>query len=149
MENNNSDNNLGHWICDNNIIPINAVGFIYEITNNLNNKKYIGKKVLKFKIKVRSKVSKKKVGGKSKIKNKPISKYITSDYKTYTGSSSKLNKDITQYGISNFTFKILYFCYSKTELSYKEIEEIIYKKAIYSKDYYNEYLYLRLRFRKI
>ena len=141
------DNNFGHWICNNNnTIPMDAYGFIYEISNNLNQKKYIGKKVLKFKIKVRNKC-KKKVGGIVKSKSK-TSDYKTSDYRTYTGSSTKLNNDITKYGISNFTFTILYFCYSKSELSYKELEEIIYKKAIYSKDYYNEYIYIRMRYRK-
>ena len=65
-------------------IPKDTFGFIYEITNLTNNRKYIGKKQM-----VR-KIRRKPLKGK---KRKRID-YIESDWKTYTGSSDILNEDI-------------------------------------------------------
>ena len=57
-------------------IPEGTFGFIYEIINTINNKKYIGKKQMVRKIK------RKPLKGK---KRKRID-FIESDWKTYTGS---------------------------------------------------------------
>ena len=43
---------LGHWILNEGVVlDENTFGFIYEITNIANNKKYIGKKQCKSKLK--------------------------------------------------------------------------------------------------
>ena len=89
------------------------IGFVYLITNLTNGKKYIGKKLAKFK------VTKKPLKGK---KNKRRSTK-ESDWRTYWGSSDHLNADVEQLGPENFTREILYYCTSRGELSYLEAKE--------------------------
>ena len=123
----------GIWkVCE--AIPENAFGFIYEITNTINGKKYIGKKQMIRKIK------RKPLKGK---KRKRID-HIESDWKTYTGSSDALNLDISVLGIDKFEFKILKFCNSKFELSYFEAKMQFEKDVLLSEDYYNGIINCRI-----
>jgi hypothetical protein len=115
-------------------IPENAFGFIYEITNTINGKKYIGKKQMTRKIR------RKPLKGK---KRKRID-HIESDWKTYTGSSDALNLDISTLGIDKFIFKILKFCNSKFELSYFEAKMQFEKDVLLSEDYYNGIINCRI-----
>ena len=115
-------------------IPEDAFGFIYEITNTLNNKKYIGKKQMVRKIK------RKPLKGK---KRKRID-FIESDWKTYTGSSDTLNNDIALLGLDKFIFKILKFCNSKFELSYFEAKIQFEKDVLLSENYYNGIINCRI-----
>ena len=115
-------------------IPENAFGFIYEITNTINCKKYIGKKQMTRKIR------RKPLKGK---KRKRID-HIESDWKTYTGSSDALNLDISTLGINKFNFKILKFCNSKFELSYFEAKMQFEKDVLLSEDYYNGIINCRI-----
>ena len=118
----------------NKAIPENAFGFIYEITNTINGKKYIGKKQMTRKIR------RKPLKGK---KRKRID-YIESDWKTYTGSSDALNLDISTLGIDKFIFKILKFCNSKFELSYFEAKIQFEKDVLLNEDYYNGIINCRI-----
>ena len=123
----------GIWeVCE--AIPENAFGFIYEITNTINGKKYIGKKQMTRKIR------RKPLKGK---KRKRID-HIESDWKTYTGSSDALNLDISTLGIDKFKFKILKFCNSKFELSYFEAKMQFEKDVLLSEDYYNGIINCRI-----
>ena len=65
-------------------IPDEYEGFVYLITNKTNNKKYIGKKLAKFK------TTKPPLKGK---KNKRRG-YKESDWKDYWGSSDNLQSDV-------------------------------------------------------
>tara|TARA_R100000353_G_scaffold53378_1_gene42674 strand:+ start:93 stop:527 length:435 start_codon:yes stop_codon:yes gene_type:complete len=123
----------GHWKVYG-PIPENAYGFIYEITNTISNKKYIGKKQMVRKIK------RKPLKGK---KRKRIS-LIESDWKNYTGSSDALNNDISSLGHDKFIFKILKFCNSKFELSYFEAKEQFDRDVLLNKDYYNGIINCRI-----
>ena len=126
---------LGHWILNENvIIDENTFGFIYEITNTITGKKYIGKKQCK------SKLKRKPLKGK---KNKRI-EIKESDWKEYTSSSSDLNEDIKKYGKDKFIFKILRACGSKWELAYFEIREQIDKNVLMREDYYNGIINVRI-----
>ena len=64
-------------------LPEDCVGFVYVITNNLTGRKYIGKKLAKFR-KTTYKVVKLKNGNK---KRKKICGKIESDWQTYYGSN--------------------------------------------------------------
>lgn len=126
---------LGHWLLDENVVLNNEVfGFIYLITNKLNNKKYIGKKQCFM-----------------RIKRKPLKGYkrnrITktdSDWKNYTSSSKELNEDILKYGKENFEFKIIKTCDSKWSLAYFEIKKQIEQNVLLRDDYYNGIINVRI-----
>jgi hypothetical protein len=125
----------GHWILNENVsITEESFGFIYEITNNITNKKYIGKK------QCISKIRRKPLKGK---KRKRID-FKESDWKSYTSSSKDLNEDIQKYGKENFTFKIIKVCDSKWSLAYFEIKEQIDKNVLLDENYYNGIINVRI-----
>lgn len=126
---------LGHWLLEEGVkIDENTFGFIYEITNSVNNKKYIGKKQCK------SKLKRKPLKGK---KNKRI-EIKESDWREYTSSSVELNEDIKKFGKDKFVFKILMTCESKWELAYFEISEQIKNNVLLRDDYYNGIINVRI-----
>jgi hypothetical protein len=127
-------NDLGHWSTSVNNIPENPYGFIYIITNNITLKKYVGKKQML--------TNKKRPPLKGK-KNKR-SNIVETDWKTYTSSSNELNNDILKYGKNNFTFEILKFCSSKSELAYYEAKEQFDREVLLKEDYYNGIINLRI-----
>jgi hypothetical protein len=123
----------GHWeVCGE--IPENAFGFIYEITNNKNGKMYLGRKQMIKRIK------RPPLKGK---KRKRID-YVSSDWKTYTGSSDRLNNDIEAIGKDMFSFKILRFCNSKWELAYEETKIQFEKDVLIKEDFYNGIINCRI-----
>lgn len=128
-------NDTGHWICEK--FEPESFGFIYQITNLKNNRKYIGKKQLQFRI-------------KRKLKSRKNSKisYSESDWKTYTGSCRELNEDLQKYEKESFSFQIIKFCKSKWELAYEEIKLQIQNEVIKNPEYYNAIINCRLAKRK-
>ena len=112
----------------------NTFGFIYEIKNLIENKKYIGKK------QCFSKIRKKPLKGKKRYRL-DLKK---SDWQTYTSSSEKLNADIIKLGKENFSFKIIKTCSSKWELAYFEIKEQILADVLLKEDYYNGIINVRI-----
>ena len=64
-------------------IPEKAIGFVYEITNITNGKKYIGKKLFHFSKLIQKNLKKKKVK-------------VESNWRAYTGSNDQLNADIVE-----------------------------------------------------
>jgi len=99
------------WLFHNEIINENLLqdycGFVYIITNLINGKKYIGKKLFKFK-KIK------------KVKNKRVKILIESDWKTYWGSNKQLLEEINTLGYDKFKREILYLCKNKGECNYLE-----------------------------
>lgn len=126
----------GHWLLKEGVnITTDMFGFIYEITNKTNNKKYIGKKQCVRKIK------RKPLKGKTRNRID----YKESDWKIYTSSSNELNEDIKKLGKENFIFCILKVCGSKWELAYEEIKEQIYRDVLINPDkYYNGIINIRI-----
>jgi len=115
-------------------LPEWCAGFVYEITNTHNGKKYIGKKLTKFK------VTKKPLKGK---KNKRRSTK-ESDWRTYWGSSPHLQEDVEKIGPDNFTREILYYCTSRGELSYLEAKEQFDREVLKTDEYYNGIINVRV-----
>ena len=124
---------LGHWKCDCDWAT-DCFGFIYEIKNIQTGKKYIGKKQMVKRIK------RQPLKGK---KRKRID-LVESDWKSYTGSSDRLNADIEEFGKDTFTFQILRFCGSKFELSYFESKMQFERDVLLSEDYYNGIINCRI-----
>lgn len=126
---------FGHWLLSDDVsITDETFGFIYEIKNNITNKKYIGKKQIK------SKIRRKPLKGKKRCRID----FKESDWKTYTGSSNDLNEDIKKYGKENFTFTILKTCGSKWELAYFECKIQLEKNVLLKEDYYNGIINVRI-----
>ena len=110
------------------------IGFVYLITNLTNNKKYIGKKLAKFK------VTKKPLKGK---KNKRRSTK-ESDWRDYWGSSDQLQEDVNQIGEDKFTREILYYCPSRGVASYLEAREQFERRVLEKDEYYNGIINVRV-----
>tara|TARA_B000000475_G_scaffold225867_1_gene189984 strand:+ start:455 stop:862 length:408 start_codon:yes stop_codon:yes gene_type:complete len=115
-------------------IPSDVIGFVYQITNTTNGRKYIGKKLARFK---RSRPPLK--GRKNKRRYN-----VDSDWKDYYGSSDELTIDVNRLGKDKFTREILFWCSSKAELSYVEAREQFARKVLESNDYYNGHIRVRV-----
>ena len=121
-------------------LPEECVGFVYQITNNLSGRKYIGKKLAKF-----SKTTYKTVKQKNGIKKrKKIRTKVDSDWREYYGSSPELTADVNTLGTENFSREILYYCKSKSECSYIEAREQFARRVLESTDYYNGHIQVRV-----
>ena len=107
---------------------------MYQITNTINGRMYIGKKLARFK---RSRPPLK--GRKNKRRFK-----VDSDWRDYFGSSDELLADVSKFGKSKFTREILFYCYSKAELSYIEAREQFARKVLESDSYYNGHIRVRV-----
>lgn len=107
------------------------VGFVYIITNNTNQKKYIGKKLLKRK---RTK----------QIKGKKKHFLVDSDWKVYYGSNRELNVDVIQLGEKYFTREILRLCSSKGECNYFEAKYQFERDVLERDDYYNSWITVKV-----
>ena len=131
------------WLFETQIIeelPEDCVGFVYLITNKVSGRKYIGKKLAKFK-KTTYRTVKLKNGNKRK---KKIRSKIDSDWQTYYGSNDELNRDVETLGPENFTREILYYCKSKAECSYIEAREQFARRVLESDEYYNGHIQVRV-----
>jgi hypothetical protein len=110
----------------------NNYGFVYQITNLTNGRKYIGKKFFY------SAKTKQVKGKKKKIK-------VPSDWQTYYGSSAELTKDVLSLGNENFTREIIHLCLSKGDCGYLEAKEQFVRGALESDEYYNTWIMVRVR----
>ena len=120
-------------------IPEGIEGFVYLITNLTDNRKYVGKKLAKFK------TTKPPLKGK---KNKRRG-YKESDWRDYWGSSDRLNADVAALGQDKFTREILYFCKSRAEMSYIEAREQFERRVLETDEYYNGIINVRVGGSKI
>jgi len=115
-------------------IPPEFIGFVYLITNTTNDRKYIGKKLTQFKR------SKKPLKGRTNKRRYTVE----SDWRDYYGSSDELTADVELLGKDKFKREILFWCTSKSELSYIEAREQFAHKVLESKQWYNGHIRVRV-----
>jgi len=114
------EHDTGHWHCD---VPRDwdAIGFVYRITNSVDGRYYIGKKLMFTK------------------KGKKIS---PSDWKSYT-SSSKTLKEAIKINKKQWHFEILSFHNSKSLMAIEEARLQIL--ALHDQENVNGIINLRIR----
>jgi len=115
-------------------LPEDCEAFVYLITNLIDHKKYVGKKLAKFK------TTKKPLKGR-KNKRRGTKE---SDWKTYWGSNAHLVDDVLRLGEHRFTREILYYCPSRGVASYLEAQEQFERKVLESDEYYNGIINVRI-----
>jgi len=121
-------------------LPEDCAGFVYIITNLQSQRKYIGKKLAKFR-RTKQRVVKFKNGNRRKRK---IRTQVESDWRDYYGSSPELLRDIESLGKENFSREILYFCQSRAQCSYIEAREQFTRQVLESDDWYNGHIQVRV-----
>tara|TARA_Y100000385_G_scaffold251383_1_gene274068 strand:+ start:30 stop:455 length:426 start_codon:yes stop_codon:yes gene_type:complete len=115
-------------------LPDDCEAFVYLITNTTNDKKYIGKKLAKFKT------------TKPPLKGRKNKRRGTkeSDWRTYWGSSDHLNEDVITLGEDKFTREILHYCPTRGIASYIEAQEQFERNVLLTDDYYNGIINVRV-----
>jgi len=120
-------------------LPKDCEGFVYLITNLQDGRKYVGKKLAKFK-KTRPPLK----GKKNKRREK-----VESDWQDYWGSSDNLKADVVELGAENFSREILHFCNSRGLMSYLEAREQFERRVLETDEYYNGIINVRVGGSKI
>ena len=109
-------------------------GFIYRITNITNGHDYIGRKYFT--------TIKKRPPLKGK-KNKRC-EVVETDWKTYWGSSPRLQQDIETMGKEQFTREIIHLCSSRGETNYLEAYYQFKENVLLREDNYNGIIQIKL-----
>lgn len=128
---------LVNWTYNNKVVdelPEDCVGFVYEITNTVSGRKYIGKKLARFKR------SRKPLKGRTNKRRYTVE----SDWQDYFGSSDQLLADVELLGKDKFKREILFYCNSKGECNYIEAREQFSRKVLESDEYYNGHIRVRV-----
>ena len=120
-----TENDVGDWF-----------GFVYEITNTITGKRYIGRKYF---------YSTNRVKQKGKKNRKIVRKQ--SDWQKYYGSSKTLIADIELHGKENFKREILSLHEGRGDVNYHELKEQIVRDVLNDDTYYNDNIFTRF-FRK-
>lgn len=125
---------MSDWIYNGEVFlePGDNYGFVYIITNKIDNRQYIGKK---FFWSVRRKQVKK------------VRKRVTteSDWKTYWSSSDELQSDVQRLGVENFTREIIHLCKNKGTANYLEAKEQFTRAVLENKDlWYNSWISVKV-----
>mgnify|MGYP001065663986 CR=1 FL=1 len=110
------------------------IGFVYLITDKTNDKKYVGKKLL---------VSKRRLKP-LKGKTRRRTKIVESDWKTYYGSSEEVKLMVEEKGAEKFHREILTLCHKKGELGYLEAKYQFEHNVLLRDDYYNGIIQVKI-----
>ncbi len=115
-------------------LPEGTEGFVYLITNLTTGRKYVGKKLAKFK--------KSRPPLKGRV-NRRRSR-VESDWRDYWGSNELLLQDVQTLGEHQFTREILYICRSRGVMGYLEALEQFERRVLESDEYYNGIINVRI-----
>ena len=123
------------WLYDGSIIEESRledyIGFVYVITNETNGRRYLGKKLLKFK---RTK----------KIKGKKKKLLVDSDWRDYWGSNKVLIEEVKALGPEKFKREILRLCKARGEMNYFEAKYQFVMGVLESDDWVNEWIMVKV-----
>ena len=114
------------------LAPGEHYSYVYIITNQIDNRQYIGKKLFWF------------------IKRKQVNKVrkrlkVESDWKEYWSSSDELRADVLRLGQENFTREIIYLCPNKGTANYLEAREQFVRNVLENKDkWYNTWISVKV-----
>jgi Kyanoviridae NAD synthetase len=116
-------------------LSVGFVGFVYEIENLMDGRRYIGKKGFHSVRRVR----------RAKKKNRDVIKK-NSDWETYWSSSDELQADVKKLGPKCFQRRILRLCKTKTEMNYYEAKFQFGCDVLLHQDrWYNRWIMVRVR----
>lgn len=112
----------GHWVFPHDFEQGDWFGFLYRITELPTGMEYVGKKQFgrHLRVKVKGRTNKKKVTKES-------------DWRTYTGSSIRLNEAIKINGIDKYRFEIISLHKTRASLVYAEVRLQIIEEVLRSK----------------
>ena len=123
------------WLYDGSIIEESRledyIGFVYVITNETNGRRYLGKKLLKFK---RTK----------KVKGKKKKLLVDSDWRDYWGSNKVLIEEVKTLGPEKFKREILRLCKARGEMNYFEAKYQFDSSVLESDLWYNEWIMVKV-----
>jgi hypothetical protein len=113
-------------------VPPKIIGFVYKITNTLDNREYIGKKLFTF-AKTRT------------VKGKRKRTRVESDWREYFGSNKALNDDVGTHGRESFKREILYLCETRGLCNYHEARlQFLLGVLEHPEKYYNRQIRVRV-----
>ena len=110
--------------------PEEYQGFVYQITDLTNNKKYIGKKFF----------WKPKTLPVTKTRKRRVKTRVESDWQSYYGSSVEVKLLVEKHGSESFHREILTLCKTKGECSYYEAKYQFEFDVLLKDEYYNEFI---------
>ena len=121
------------WFYDDKLFeetPEDYQGFVYEIVDLYNNKRYIGKKNF----------WKPKILPKNSKRSRRVRTRVESDWKTYYSSNKELQLLAEKNDEVLFERIILRLCKTKGEMSYYEAKLQFDNDVLLRDDYYNEFI---------
>lgn len=110
------------------------VGFVYVITEKHTDMKYVGKKFF----------HKKKTLPITKTRKRRKHTRVESDWKTYFGSSVKVQELLEEHGADAFDREIIRLCKTKGDCAYYETKEQFDREVLIRPDYYNGIINCRI-----
>ena len=117
-------------------LPEDYIGFVYIITNLLDRRIYVGKKLFK---NTKTKKVKTKIGTKRNKKTK-----TESNWKDYFGSNLELISDVEKLGRDNFKREIVYLCKTKGTANYYEAKLQMEYAVLEREDSYNQWVMVKV-----